>query len=282
MPTSSEASAHTTLWERAVGKWTALQTLVMFQRYLANWREVWEAYRRFQSVPPLRLRGGLTVTYGDGDDPIALLGEIFGARIYDCDGFYTPRAGDIVIDVGANIGMFAVYLQWNARGVNVHCFEPSVSSFGRLKANIELNKIGSVVRAYNVAVSAQEGTANLSAGQSLVRSIVGNDAAADNGSARAAGETVRTIDLNAAIDMAGAARIDLLKIDVEGAEVEILNGAAAASWQKIERVVVEIHDNIRPGTHRAVTTAIAKAGLRVVREIDLPNGAGPTILHARR
>jgi nonribosomal peptide synthetase DhbF len=38
-------------------------------------------------------------------------------------------------------------------------------------------------------------------------------------------------------------RIDLLKIDCEGAEWEVLRGIAAADWPKIQQVVVEVHDH---------------------------------------
>jgi len=263
--------------ERTAGKWNALRTLVLFQRYLVNWREIWTAYHQLQPVPFLQLRGGITVSYGPADDPIALLEEIFGARVYDCFGFYTPRAGDTSVDIGANIGMFALYVQWLARGVTVHCFEPAADAFHQLQRNIETNKLGNFLHAYHCAVADRKGIAMLAPGQSLVRGLVRNDQASER-----TGEAVHTIDLNAAFELAGVQRVDLLKIDVEGSEVEIVRGANATAWQKVRRVVAEIHENIRPGAHEAVVSELTHAGFRIIREFDLPSHAGPTILQAAR
>jgi len=265
------------LRERIAGKWNALRTLMLFQRYLANWREIWTAYHRMQRVPPLQLRGGLTISFGPEDDPIVLLWEIFGSRVYDCEGFYTPQAGDTVIDIGANIGMFAIYLEWIVRGVTIHCFEPGHETFRQLQRNIEINWLGNLVHPYNCAIADRDGTATLAPGQSLVRALVPRGQ-----TARSPGEKVRTIDMNSAFEVAGVKEVDLLKIDVEGSEVEIMHGAQAGAWQKVRRVVAEVHENVRPGAHQAVTSELIKAGFRIIREFDLPSHAGPTILHASR
>jgi FkbM family methyltransferase len=264
--------------ERIAGKWNALRTLLLFQRYLFNWPAVWAAYHQLQPVPPLQLRGGLTIEYGQQDDPIVLLWEIFGSRVYDRGGFYRPKTGDTNFDFGANIGMFAIYLQWIARGVTVHCFEPGIDTFQQLQRNIEINRLGDSVHAYNCAIADREGTALLGGGQSLVRALVTGDEAAS----RCAGEPVRTIDMNCALEMAGVSQVDLLKIDVEGSEVEIVKGADPVALQKVRRVAAEIHDNVRPGAHDSVVRGLTRAGFRIVREFDLPSHAGPTILQASR
>ncbi|MDO8431595.1 MAG: FkbM family methyltransferase [Candidatus Binatus sp.] len=275
MPSKSQRSSK--ICGRIAGKWNAFRTLVLFQRYLVNWQAVWAAYHQLQAVPSLQLRGGLTIKYGPADDPIVLLGEIFGSRVYDRGGFYRPKAGDTNIDVGANIGMFAIYLEWITRGVKVHCFEPGIETFRQLQQNIEINGLGDCVQAYNFAIADREGTATLGPGQSLVRALVPDDSPN-----RSAGEQVRTIDMKSALEIAGVKQVDLLKIDVEGSEVEIVRGAGASGLQNVRRVVAEIHDNVRPGAHDAVVGDLRRAGFRIVREFDLPSHAGPTILQASR
>src|SRR5438270_8770844 len=102
---------------KVAGKYYAARALAQFVRRFANWREVWAAYRTGRPLPPLRLRDGLTLYHGGHDDPIYLFREQFIERVYTRGGFYRPAPGDTVIDLGANIGSFALSLQWQARGV---------------------------------------------------------------------------------------------------------------------------------------------------------------------
>ena len=48
--------------------------------------------------------------------------------------------------------------------------------------------------------------------------------------------------IEAVESVASTGTIALLKVDVEGAELEVLQGVGAGWWQRIERVVVEVHD----------------------------------------
>ena len=54
--------------------------------------------------------------------------------------------------------------------------------------------------------------------------------------------------MRSALRRSGAERVALLKVDVEGAEIEIVEAAGAAVWARIDRVVLEFHDRIRPGS----------------------------------
>jgi hypothetical protein len=76
-------------------------------------------------------------------------------------------------------------------------------------------------------------------------------------------------------------RIDLLKVDVEKAELDVLRGIEAADWPKIRQVVVEVHDL---ADHlRSITDLLERQGFQVVAEQDpdLP-GSGLYTLSARR
>src|SRR5262249_32277270 len=123
------------------GKLYAARTLAQFASMLENWRAVWDAYRGKAPIPPLRLRGGITLYHEPGDDTFALFREIFLDHCYTRAGFYRPRPADTVIDLGANVGFFALYLQWRARGIRIHCFEPAVETRRRLGHNIEANHL---------------------------------------------------------------------------------------------------------------------------------------------
>jgi FkbM family methyltransferase len=244
-------SSRELLW----GKLGAVQTLAAFIRYLSNWPEVWSAYREHRPIPCLYLRGGIVLLHGIGDDPIYSFREMFLERPYCGAGFSKPQIGDTVIDIGANIGCFALFLQSRARGLTMHCFEPATATFQRLRANIEANGLSDCVFIHSVAVSDRNAVSRLSNHpHSVERSLV------TNGQSEGESEMVQTIKLEEALARCGTSRIDLLKIDVEGSEVEIVLGADPRIWRSIKRVAIEYHEYMRPGCCRALVKALHQSG----------------------
>ena len=85
--------------------------------------------------------------------------------------------------------------------------------------------------------------------------------------------------LNLAVGPAtGTGRIDLLKIDVEGAETAVLDGARAALGL-VDRVVVEYHS---PALRSHVTALLAAHGLPLVLDVAATFGGEAGVLYAAR
>src|SRR5262245_6431849 len=160
----------TTLQHWAYGKYHAARSLTEFLRYFRNWREVWAAYRARRPLPPLVLNNGLTLHHGPGDDPIFLFREIFLEHSYDSDGFYCPSPTDTVLDLGGNIGFFALFVQWKARGARVHSFEPCGDTFARLAHNVAANGLGGAVTPHRLAVAGASGEVRLKRGKDAGKS----------------------------------------------------------------------------------------------------------------
>jgi FkbM family methyltransferase len=269
------------LGETVRGKWYASRSLAQFARHFRNWPEVWAAYRAGRPLPPLVFRGGLALHHGDGDDPIFLFREIFVSRCYTRDGFYQPQPDHTVLDLGANIGAFALFLQSRAPGVHVHCFEPADETRARLARNVEANGLGGSVTVYPFAVSDRAGFVSLGTAEHTIRrSIVG--ASATEAPAAPGGESVETVSLAEAIARTGAATIDLLKVDIEGAEVEAVGGAPASAWSPVRRVILEYHDNLRPGCSALVATRLREAGFGRVEVLPDPDVEGLGFVRAGR
>lgn len=255
---SGPASSRTglTIQQKLHGKFHAAQILTEFARYFSNWREVWSAYRSKAALPQLHLRNGFVLDHvQDNDETLFVFREIFEEHCYTSDGFYAPKSTDVVLDIGANIGAFAIYLQTRARGIKVHCFEPASSTRERLQRNLTINNLGSSVFVYPYAVIDKNGIAYL--GQhvhSVERALVANE----NGGGQA--ERVESITLARAVELSGATTIDLVKIDIEGAETELILSTEADLWKRVERVVLEYHESIRPGCREVLTKALAERG----------------------
>ncbi len=246
--------------QRVGNKVHAARALAQFMRYFRNWRDVWSAYRASQPLPPLVLKDGITLYHDEKhDDPIALFREVFVAEPYTRGGFYRPAAGDMVLDLGGNIGFFAMYLQWCARGIRIHSFEPAGGTFERFSRNVRENGLDDLITVHRCAVSDQNGTVTLKhADLSTHRSLFDSQWAAE--SKGAGQETVECVTLDRATASCGGGPIDLLKVDIEGAEIEALEGAGSESLGRVRRIAVEYHDVHRPGCRERVTRVLASQG----------------------
>lgn len=219
----------------------------------------------------------MTLIHDSRDDPLYLFGEIFERREYFPRGFYTPRPDHVVVDLGANIGFFALFLQSQAPGIRINCFEPAPDSFRKLQANISANRCTENINTYQYAISDSEGTQTLRKGSnSMLRALTTASDQTDDG------ETVNTITLEKALDLCGSEPINLLKMDIEGGEVELASHASPRARSRIDRIVAEIHEQARPGSDDAVGAALKAAGFRHVVTMWPPHAVGCGILHAIR
>jgi len=261
-----------------LGKLRAAKALAEFILAFRNWRDVWAAYRVCGPLPPFTFRNGLTLHHGSGDDPILLFREIFLDCVYTRRGFYRPKPTDTVIDLGANIGVFALWLEGQARGIRVLCFEPARDNRVRLEQNLEANALSSYVHVYPFAVSDTSKIVTLHRAESSGhRSLFDRVTLTSE-----AGEDVEAVNLAFAVEQAGSTMIDLLKIDVEGSEVEIVEGADSEVWKRIRRVVVEYHDLFRPGCRDRVETVLRREGFSSLESIPEPDVPGLGLIRASR
>ena len=164
--------------------------------------------------------------------------EIFIDRCYTPRWFYQPEPAHTVVDIGANIGVFCTYLGYTAPGILVRAFEPHPATFESLSRNLAANRLADLVTARRVAVGrvAVGRVAGVVRFTGLTGLASGHEAAAVGGS----GEPVECIPLAATLD--GVETVDLLKVDTEGAEVDILEPAPTDLRDQVARVVVEYHD----------------------------------------
>lgn len=136
-------------------------------------------------------------------------------------------SGMICFDIGANIGAITMAMSTATDNVWVHAFEPELKNFSRLCANVALNKLEGVVL-HNLAVSKQQGIVPLTVYEGPRR--YGHHTLAHHTTGMQ--ETsfkrvlVKSVTLDEYCQLMHIDRIDILKIDVEGAEPDVLAGAA--------------------------------------------------------
>lgn len=226
-------------------------------------------------------------------------------------------AGDVVIDAGANIGLFA--LDAAQKGARVHAFEPMPATFAALRANARaLGKRR--ICAHRLALGARAEDAQfayfpfLSALSTRFPEVARRDARAaierilDDpqltpraGWLRAAPAAPRRVfvdamaravfwsrpvrcrvePLSALLHKWNIERVALLKIDVEGAEMDVLRGIAPNDWPRVAQIVAEVHDT--EGRLAAMRALLETQGFAVTTELEPDAGAfGIHLLWARR
>jgi FkbM family methyltransferase len=155
----------------------------------------------------------------------------------------TLSAGKIAIDCGANVGLFT--LEMAATGATVHAFEPNAHAFAELQKR---SAAFPNVVCHRKAVSDRPGSLKLflheNADRDPVKWSTGSSTLPFKGNVSKENfETVEAVDLVAFIEELGG-RVALLKIDVEGAEIGILNRLIDSGVHgAVGQVFVEVHDH---------------------------------------
>jgi FkbM family methyltransferase len=127
--------------------------------------------------------------------------------------------GDTFVDVGANVGVYTL-LATVVDGVRVVAFEPSSRARARLDENVALNDLADRVTVRADAVGADEGEQAFTTAHDTVNHLL----AEGEDDAIGGAEMVSVVTLDGAVGASGTA-VAVVKIDVEGAEPDVLAGA---------------------------------------------------------
>lgn len=166
-------------------------------------------------------------------DPIVVR-EIWEENVYEVTENHFNKGG-VVIDLGANIGTFSIYAAHF--GAIVYAVEPEPHNREALEKNILLNNMNNKIHILPYAISDYKGTAviNDSGGGSTIK---------DDG---IFGTEVEVMSLDNLFALYHIENVDVLKIDVEGAELEIVLGASKENLNKCKYIAMEF--DIRSGNH---------------------------------
>jgi 31-O-methyltransferase len=234
----------------------------------------------------LTLPDGLTLFSLNADETRFVHREVFGARCYLQHGIEL-HDGDCVFDVGANIGLSAMFFHRERSGVRIYAFEPSPATFECLKANIELHKVDAHL--FECGLARESGTAEFSFyPANTVMSGFHADLNADRNTSKAymvntglsPQKADRLVDLlfkkvtfpcrlrtlSEIVDEEYITQIDLLKVDVEKSERDVLAGIRDEHWGLIRQVAIEVHDEA--GCLNEIRRLLTEQGFCTVVEQD--------------
>lgn len=141
------------------------------------------------------------------------------------------RPGDVVFDVGANIGYMTLILgsRVGEKG-KVVAFEPSTWAFDRLVKNVKLNNMRQVVCEHVGLSTVTEKNVKLTVPYGY--RLDGKNTAVD--------ETVDIFSLDDLVQTRGIQRLDFVKIDTDGMEAAIIRGALSTLERFQPRIIFEL------------------------------------------
>jgi len=178
----------------------------------------------------IHLRNGKELTLSGHRLDVVVLFQVFCEQVYPTD------PDTVVLDVGGNIGLFAVYAAFSGAR-KVYTFEPNREAHGYMLENIKRNGLQTVIVPHHYAVTSKsDEVVAIPKGASPQNRIAYGPASSD------AYESVHTISVDDFVRQEGIACIHLLKMDCEGSEYDILAGMSDATFAKIRRIIVEYHD----------------------------------------
>ncbi|HEY0602462.1 MAG TPA: amino acid adenylation domain-containing protein [Herpetosiphonaceae bacterium] len=238
-----------------------------------------------------------------------LYNEIFAEQAYLRHGI-TLDANACVFDVGANVGIFSLFVGRHSPNATIYAFEPIPPVFEVLRTNAQLYDFKIVPLPYGLADSVKDATftyyahASTMSGRyvdadeerAVIRSLLltqeqerGDGARLDAAlldeviAERLTSErfTCRLTTISEMIRQHALTAIDLLKIDAQKSELDVLLGIAAEDWPRIRQIVLEVHDI--DGRVAQVQALLERKGYSVVVEQETAMAGTPLYaVYARR
>ncbi len=265
------------------------------------------------------LANGLEIAYESKANLDILQREIFTDYLYGRHGIQF-REGDCIFDVGANLGFFLLRLNQLLSNARVLAFEPIPATFELLKLNADRhNKLTLELFNCGLSDTAGEATFTHYPLTSVASTMCPQDSAEFRRNSRRfvleeikerggllrglasvtpgwlwfpLTETIRRIyqravrvnckldTLSGVIERLGIERIDVLKIDTEGAEHAVLAGLRDEHWPLVRQIIVEVHDGM-PGLE-SVLSVLTRHNFRATHEKPLPNVDHLYVVYAKR
>ncbi|HEY6253454.1 MAG TPA: FkbM family methyltransferase, partial [Candidatus Angelobacter sp.] len=221
------------------------------------------------------LPNGMKIAHQNKNETEYLYREIFENQVYFQHGIELEEDA-CVFDIGANIGMFTLFVTERCPKGRIYSFEPIPPIFDCLKNNAALFD-HQQVKVFQCGLSNQEQPADFAyysrysmmsslssysePGEELetIRQTLRNQQEAGDSAAvellthiegllagrfESRKESCRLRRLSDIIREEGVERIDLLKVDVQRAELDVLLGIDDDDWDKITQIVMEVHDGV--------------------------------------
>jgi FkbM family methyltransferase len=195
--------------------------------------------------------------------------QIYLRRIYRVD-----AKDRIIVDLGANVGIFTLYAARCAAHAKIFAVEPFPSTFLRLVVIVCGHALEDRVTCLNAAAAGTNGLRTMSEVPvpSQRRTLASTSSAASmNPGTQVTGKTLEAI-----LDENKLQQVDLLKVDIEGSEYEVFLSSSQNVLARVSRIAMEYHGDCAPYSKRQLFDHLRSAGFTVAWDICDAQGYGVT------
>jgi FkbM family methyltransferase len=233
----------------------------------SDWASLTAGYVGLRALPfphAFRTRGGRSMTLEQFHDLVTAWIVFFRRE-------YRVLAGDrVIVDVGANIGSFSLYASARAPRSRVVALEPFPQTMTRLRRHVEQNGLAHRIACRPWALAAESGVRRMDVSDAALPSQSRAILARDAGAVAHAVE-VEALTLGELMRREGLAHVDFLKMDIEGAEHEVLMGTPAEVLRRVGRIGLEYHPN---GSRAALFRHLERAGFGLTHDARVGRDSG--------
>jgi FkbM family methyltransferase len=201
-------------------------------KLIKNWYNIPFVYYRIikKKYFTINLRNNLKCKIRIKSTDLQAFANVWLNREYEEIGFFI-ESDELVIDIGAHIGLFTIYASQFCKNGKIISCEPIKENFELLKENLSMNNLSNIVL-YNNAITDKNDKIKIYLNDDYAaNSIYGNG---ENY------EEISTLSLSKIIDQNMNEKI-CLKLDCEGAEYKIINNTPDKYFEKISKICLEYH-----------------------------------------
>jgi len=231
-----------------------------------QWARLSAAYlglSRLQYPVLLRLRRGEQIHLEELTD-LKAFWQIFLRKVYK-----VRPTDEVIVDLGANVGVFTLYAARNAPQAKVFSFEPFPSTYLRLVATVRDHHLDSRVTCLNYAATGASGVRLMPNGQVPSQRRALASAASVTPGTGVMGKTIESI-----LEENHLPHVDLLKMDIEGSEYEVLLSTPQRVLSRIGRIALEYHGDSAPYSKQQLFSHLGQAGFKVTWDACDAQGYG--------
>jgi FkbM family methyltransferase len=190
------------------------------------------------------------------------------AVVYIRREYGVPLESRTIVDIGANMGCFTLFAASKIPTAKVFSYEPEPNNFSILDDNIQSNSLGDRIAPFKMAVASTSGAREMTLGESPLNSLI-----SDFTTGRKSSVTCTT--LHSILEANRLDRIDLLKVNCEGAEYEIFGNLSEDDLSRISKIRLEYHNLGNDGqSGRWLYNWFHDKGFRIIRFTNYRNVSG--------
>lgn len=214
---------------------------------------------------------GLLVRLGTSD--IEVFVQVYGWRQYEWEFTVAPR---VIVDAGAYTGLSTAFFAMRYPDAKIVAIEPDDTNFGMLARNTARF---ANVHLLQAALWSESGMVSLmDPGDGAWGIRLTESARAGASETAPSGKAVRAVTVPDVMQAHGLGRIDLLKVDIEGSEMEVFSHADP--WiSSVQAISVELHDRFKPGCSSAFFKAVEDFPVQLQRGEDVFTARDDSVRH---